>query len=150
MSDEPRQLGRAELTVLEQLLRPESRRILAESALAARFELAGSCHRCGVRVCARCDGTVWDSRTCDNCHRLFHNPEITDPALRAARLEELRVRESRIDRAARRPRRDDDVTTSITAARTSWSASADRISISPDAAAVSRLSPRNRPISLVC
>ena len=76
--------------------------LLAGSAvLARRFEPASACSRCGTRVCARCDGTVWDHQTCDNCHRLFHHPKTTDPALRAARLEQLRRRAARVERAAR-------------------------------------------------
>lgn len=74
---------------------------IAALVLGSRFETAGSCSRCGVRVCARCDGTVRDSNTCDNCHRLFYQPDDTDPALRAIRLEQLRQRELRIDRVAR-------------------------------------------------
>jgi tetratricopeptide (TPR) repeat protein len=74
--------------------------LVASLTLSGRFEQAGSCSRCGVRVCARCDGTVWDMTTCDNCHRLFHNPASTDPSLRAARLEHLRRREARVERAA--------------------------------------------------
>jgi hypothetical protein len=74
--------------------------LLGAVALSAGFDQAGSCSRCGVRVCGRCDGSVWDSHTCDNCHRLYHYPESTDPALRAARLEQLRAREARIERAA--------------------------------------------------
>ena len=70
-------------------------------ALGGRFETAGTCTRCGVRVCARCDGTVWDSETCDNCHRLFHEPETTDASLRAVRIEKLRAREARVERYAR-------------------------------------------------
>ncbi|MEE3330355.1 MAG: tetratricopeptide repeat protein [Myxococcota bacterium] len=67
--------------------------------LASRFDHAGTCGRCGVRICARCDGTVWNSLTCENCHRLFNHPETTAPTLRAARLGELRIREARIERA---------------------------------------------------
>lgn len=69
-------------------------------ALARRFEPASSCSRCGARVCVRCDGTVWDRQTCDNCHRLFHHSKSTDPSLRAARLEQLRRRDARVERAA--------------------------------------------------
>ena len=69
--------------------------------LASRFDHAGTCGRCGIRICARCDGTVWNSLTCENCHRLFNHPETTDATLRAARLGELRIREARIERAVR-------------------------------------------------
>jgi len=69
--------------------------------LGARFEHSGACTRCGVRVCIRCDETVWDSDTCDNCHRLFNQPESTDASLRTARVGLLRKREARIEHAAR-------------------------------------------------
>ena len=69
--------------------------------LAGRFERAGTCGRCGVRICARCDGTVWNSLTCENCHRIFNHPESTDAALRAARVAELRSREARVERLGR-------------------------------------------------
>lgn len=74
---------------------------LAASLFATRFDHAGTCGRCGVRICARCDGTVWNSLTCENCHRLFNHPEATDATLRAMRLGELRTREARIERAVR-------------------------------------------------
>ncbi len=61
---------------------------------------ASSCRRCGRRICGRCDGTVWNSQICDGCHHLFHRPETTDPAMRMARLSELRARESRVSRLA--------------------------------------------------
>ncbi|MCZ6464860.1 MAG: hypothetical protein O7A09_11040 [Proteobacteria bacterium] len=65
---------------------------------SGRWRHASRCARCGARICARCDGTVWNSKTCDGCHRLFHRPETTDTALRMARLGELRDRESRLER----------------------------------------------------
>jgi tetratricopeptide (TPR) repeat protein len=68
--------------------------------LAGRFEQASRCTRCGRRICTRCDSTVWNSETCDGCHHLFQRPESTDPALRMARLAELRGREERMGRIA--------------------------------------------------
>lgn len=70
--------------------------VLLGSLLAGRIDRSSRCRRCGVRICARCDGTVWNSDTCDGCHLLFHRPEATDAALRMARLTALRRRESRI------------------------------------------------------
>lgn len=71
-------------------------------ALAARgrWEHSSCCRRCGKRVCNRCDGSVWNSQICDGCHHLFHRPETTDPAMRMARLGELRQREARLGRIA--------------------------------------------------
>jgi tetratricopeptide (TPR) repeat protein len=73
---------------------------LAAFLLAGRYEHSSRCSRCGRRICARCDGTMWNSEICDGCHRLFHRPETTDPRLRMARLTELRAREASIDRLA--------------------------------------------------
>ncbi len=69
-------------------------------SLASRFDRASSCTRCGRRICARCDGTVWNSETCDGCHHLFHRPETTDPVLRMKRLYELQARDARLGRVA--------------------------------------------------
>lgn len=74
---------------------------VAAIMLGGRFDHAGACRRCGVRICARCDGTVWNNRTCENCHRLFNHAETTESSLRAARLAALRAREVRVERAAR-------------------------------------------------
>jgi len=71
--------------------------LLLAPLLAGRFERAGTCSRCGVRTCARCDGMVWNSVTCENCHRIFNQPETTDATLRSARLARLRARESRVE-----------------------------------------------------
>ncbi|MEZ4218870.1 MAG: hypothetical protein R3E88_20540 [Myxococcota bacterium] len=68
--------------------------------VGTRFDHAGACRRCGVRICARCDGTVWNNQTCENCHRLFNHPETTEGGLRAARLAALRRREARVERLA--------------------------------------------------
>ncbi len=67
---------------------------------SSRFGRASSCTRCGKRICARCDGTVWNADTCDACHHLFHRPETTDPVLRMKRLYELQARDSRVGRLA--------------------------------------------------
>ncbi len=66
--------------------------------IGGRWERASNCRRCGRRICGRCDGTVWNSQICDGCHHLFHRPETTDPAMRMARLGELRARETRVGR----------------------------------------------------
>ncbi|MCP5040979.1 MAG: hypothetical protein GY944_08100, partial [bacterium] len=68
--------------------------------VSSRFERASSCTRCGKRICARCDGAVWNADTCDACHHLFHRPETTDPVLRMKRLYELQARDSRVGRLA--------------------------------------------------
>jgi tetratricopeptide (TPR) repeat protein len=71
---------------------------LLGSLISGRYERSGRCRRCGVRICTRCDGTVWSNDTCDGCHLLFHRPESTDASLRMARLTALRARELRIGR----------------------------------------------------
>lgn len=68
--------------------------------LRGRWEHSSCCGRCGRRICNRCDGSVWNSQICDGCHHLFHRPETTDPAMRMARLSELRVREARLSKLA--------------------------------------------------
>jgi hypothetical protein len=40
---------------------------------------------------------MWSNELCDGCHHLFNRPQGTDPALRMARVQALRVRESRMD-----------------------------------------------------
>lgn len=66
-----------------------------------RFETSGSCSRCGVRVCGRCDPDAPGNGTCNGCDRLFRHPEQTDAGLRAVRLEELSRRAARLRRASR-------------------------------------------------
>jgi tetratricopeptide (TPR) repeat protein len=56
------------------------------------------CARCGRRVCPRCHRL--SGELCAPCHRLFFQPEETDRQLRLARIEALRERERRLDRAA--------------------------------------------------
>ena len=63
-----------------------------------RYQQASRCERCRKRICARCDDDMWNSELCDACHHLFQRSEGTDPALRMARLKELRARESRAER----------------------------------------------------
>ena len=66
--------------------------------MAGRFQHAGRCSRCGVRICARCDNSMWSSHVCDGCHQLFSRPQGTDPSLRMQRLGRLREREQRVAR----------------------------------------------------
>jgi len=66
----------------------------------SKFEQASACARCGRRICARCDGTVWNSETCDGCYHLFHRSKNTDAVLRMKRLYELKARDTRIGRVA--------------------------------------------------
>jgi len=66
--------------------------------MAGRFQQAGRCSRCGVRICARCDNSMWSSHICDGCHQLFSRPQGTDPSLRMQRLGRLREREKRVAR----------------------------------------------------
>jgi hypothetical protein len=73
---------------------------LLASFLGGRWEHSSTCGRCGHRICARCDGTVWNAEICDGCHHLFHLPETTDPKMRLARLSELRKRETRVGHLA--------------------------------------------------
>jgi tetratricopeptide (TPR) repeat protein len=67
--------------------------------VSGRYEHSSTCERCGRRICNRCDGSVWNSEICEGCHHLFHRPQATEPALRMARLAELREREVRLDKA---------------------------------------------------
>jgi tetratricopeptide (TPR) repeat protein len=71
---------------------------LLAAIIAGRYQHASRCGRCGRRICARCDDSMWSSDLCDGCHHLFHRPQGTDPALRMARLQALRVRESRVEK----------------------------------------------------
>ena len=66
--------------------------------MVGRFQQAGRCSRCGVRICARCDNSMWSSHVCDGCHQLFSRPQGTDPSLRMRRLGRLRERERRVAR----------------------------------------------------
>jgi hypothetical protein len=61
--------------------------------VSTKFDQASVCTSCGQRICGRCDGTMWNSETCDACYHLFHRPETTDPVLRKARLAYLQKRD---------------------------------------------------------
>ncbi len=58
------------------------------------------CTRCGRRMCPRCHGALKRQDLCEGCVSLFRQPETTDRDLRLARVEALRVREERLNRAA--------------------------------------------------
>jgi tetratricopeptide (TPR) repeat protein len=73
---------------------------LAGLLLTSRYQHAGRCSRCGRRICARCDDSMWSADLCDGCHHLFNRPQGTDPYLRMARLKALRAREGRIEKLA--------------------------------------------------
>jgi tetratricopeptide (TPR) repeat protein len=66
--------------------------------LADRWDQASLCTRCGQRICGRCQETVWNSETCEDCHHLFQYPEATDPSLRMARIQALSEREAKFDK----------------------------------------------------
>ena len=63
-----------------------------------RFQHASGCHRCGRRICTRCDAEVWSSDLCGACHHLFHKPRETDPELREARINILNARQERLEK----------------------------------------------------
>lgn len=67
--------------------------VLLGMLLASRFDRSTVCHRCGHRICTRCDDTVWSEDLCEDCHHLFKSPDATDPKLRMARLQVLARRE---------------------------------------------------------
>jgi tetratricopeptide (TPR) repeat protein len=66
--------------------------------VAGRYQHASGCGRCGRRICARCDDSMWSTDLCDGCHHLFNRPQGTDPTLRMARLKALRDREERVQK----------------------------------------------------
>jgi len=66
---------------------------------ATRFRKSHWCGRCGRRMCPRCEPELGEHEDCESCHRLFQRPETTDRAMRAARINALRVREQRLARA---------------------------------------------------
>jgi hypothetical protein len=72
--------------------------VLLSLLFASRWDHASQCVRCGHRICARCEETVWSEELCEDCHHLFQHPEATDPKLRMARLQALSERESRFDK----------------------------------------------------
>ena len=69
------------------------------SGFGRRFDPSCWCKRCGDRVCPRCDPQGVAGALCDGCNKLFFAPEKTDRVLRARRVNELRAREERVDRA---------------------------------------------------
>lgn len=70
----------------------------ASLLLGRRLRASRFCSTCGGRVCRRCDGPRSDGQLCVACARLFHQPDKTDPALRAARFADLRSRQLRRER----------------------------------------------------
>jgi tetratricopeptide (TPR) repeat protein len=64
--------------------------------LSRMFRPSGSCVRCGLRMCPRCDRSGGAEGYCEGCTRLHHQPETIDPTLRMARLGALRERQQRI------------------------------------------------------
>jgi hypothetical protein len=70
--------------------------VLCVALFAGRFDRSSQCARCGMRICTRCEETVWSDDLCEGCHHLFKNPEATDPKLRMARLQTLARRDARI------------------------------------------------------
>ncbi|MBW2234800.1 MAG: hypothetical protein JRG85_05295, partial [Deltaproteobacteria bacterium] len=67
-------------------------------ALHGRFRPSRGCQRCGSLVCPRCDHASIRRGLCETCNRLLYKTEGTDPALRAARAEQLARRASWVDR----------------------------------------------------
>ena len=73
--------------------------LLLGSWFGSRIDPSRWCKRCGNRVCPRCDPQGVAGALCDGCNKLFFAPEKTDRVLRARRVNELRAREERVDRA---------------------------------------------------
>lgn len=74
--------------------------IAAGSLLGSQLRASRWCARCGRRVCPRCHPEVSGGELCGPCNKLFYQPEQTDRELRLARIEALREREARLDKAA--------------------------------------------------
>ncbi len=72
--------------------------VAAILAQILRFRRSDACHRCGVRLCPRCDGPSPLRDRCATCHRLLQRPETADPERRAKRLAELEQRAQRLSR----------------------------------------------------
>ena len=72
--------------------------VAAILAQLLRFRRSDACHRCGVRLCPRCDGPSPVRDRCVACHRLLQRPETADPERRAKRLAELEQRAQRLSR----------------------------------------------------
>jgi tetratricopeptide (TPR) repeat protein len=90
----PGRLGKSWMNTLGGFLLAALVAVLASS----RYQHAGSCGRCGRRICARCDDSMWSNDLCDGCHHLFNRPQGTDPTLRMAKLKALRAREERMQK----------------------------------------------------
>jgi hypothetical protein len=67
-------------------------------ALHGRFRPSRGCQRCGSLVCPRCDHASVRRGLCETCNRLLYKTEGTDPALRAARAEQLARRSTWVGR----------------------------------------------------
>jgi hypothetical protein len=72
--------------------------LLAGGWLGSRVEPSRSCVRCGERICSRCEERGTAGELCDGCNKLFYQPEHSDRMLRIQRVNELRVREQRVER----------------------------------------------------
>jgi hypothetical protein len=72
--------------------------VLLGGLFGARIHPSHACRRCSERICPRCTPSANAGALCDGCFTLFFAPEKTDRGLRAARVEELRVREQRVAR----------------------------------------------------
>jgi tetratricopeptide (TPR) repeat protein len=73
--------------------------LCAGIALGGGLRRSRGCARCASRLCDRC-GTDRLGPLCESCDTLFNHPERTDRTLRFARLEALRKRDRRVNRAA--------------------------------------------------
>jgi hypothetical protein len=74
--------------------------LVAGSLLGGQLRASRWCARCGRRVCPRCHPEVSGGELCGPCNKLFYHPEQTDRELRLARIEALRERGARLDKAA--------------------------------------------------
>ena len=72
--------------------------VVIGAILGSRLEPSRSCTRCGGRICSRCEERGTAGELCDGCNQLFYHPERTDRALRTQRVNELRLREQRVER----------------------------------------------------
>ncbi len=72
--------------------------LLVGGWLGSRVEPSRSCVRCGGRICSRCEERGTAGELCDGCNKLFYQPEHSDRMLRIERVNELRIREQRVER----------------------------------------------------
>jgi tetratricopeptide (TPR) repeat protein len=74
---------------------------LVGSLAGWRYKASSLCPRCGTRICPRCDNEEQETsrETCTDCVRLFRQTENTDRVLRIERINALRKREQRLDKA---------------------------------------------------